>query len=118
MIRRPPRSTRTDTLFPYTTLFRSNSGAAGAPGFKLQYDPEAIEDVEAGFKWDFNLAGMKGRLNMAAYEARYSNIQRPLNTVAKGVSDALFSNVAMAQPRRLATELLLMAVVYTCQEYD
>src|SRR3546814_17858662 len=26
MIRRPPRSTRTDTLFPYTTLFRSQSG--------------------------------------------------------------------------------------------
>src|SRR3546814_2191940 len=29
MIRRPPRSTRTDTLFPYTTLFRSLRGAAG-----------------------------------------------------------------------------------------
>src|SRR3546814_16436090 len=30
MIRRPPRSTRTDTLFPYTTLFRSaRSGAVG-----------------------------------------------------------------------------------------
>src|SRR3546814_7087445 len=27
MIRRPPRSTRTDTLFPYTTLFRSDAGA-------------------------------------------------------------------------------------------
>src|SRR3546814_14235344 len=27
MIRRPPRSTRTDTLFPYTTLFRSCRGA-------------------------------------------------------------------------------------------
>src|SRR3546814_1934750 len=27
MIRRPPRSTRTDTLSPYTTLFRSNAGA-------------------------------------------------------------------------------------------
>src|SRR3546814_18318084 len=26
MIRRPPRSTRTDTLFPYTTLFRSVGG--------------------------------------------------------------------------------------------
>src|SRR3546814_10315575 len=26
MIRRPPRSTRTDTLFPYTTLFRSLAG--------------------------------------------------------------------------------------------
>src|SRR3546814_15540587 len=31
MIRRPPRSTRTDTLFPYTTLFRS-AGAAEAAG--------------------------------------------------------------------------------------
>src|SRR3546814_13683999 len=28
MIRRPPRSTRTDTLFPYTTLFRSDRGVA------------------------------------------------------------------------------------------
>src|SRR3546814_10511889 len=30
MIRRPPRSTRTDTLFPYTTLFRSLPTFAGA----------------------------------------------------------------------------------------
>src|SRR3546814_13232650 len=30
MIRRPPRSTRTDTLFPYTTLFRSGE-AVGLP---------------------------------------------------------------------------------------
>src|SRR3546814_2792180 len=29
MIRRPPRSTRTDTLFPYTTLFRSIRRSAG-----------------------------------------------------------------------------------------
>src|SRR3546814_1243528 len=29
MIRRPPRSTRTDTLLPYTTLFRSRDGADG-----------------------------------------------------------------------------------------
>src|SRR3546814_1375277 len=29
MIRRPPRSTRTDTLFPYTTLFRSLRHDAG-----------------------------------------------------------------------------------------
>src|SRR3546814_4086766 len=29
MIRRPPRSTRTDTLFPYTTLFRSFLGSGG-----------------------------------------------------------------------------------------
>src|SRR3546814_5966207 len=32
MIRRPPRSTRTDTLFPYTTLFRSGPDTAGGAG--------------------------------------------------------------------------------------
>src|SRR3546814_12654815 len=31
MIRRPPRSTRTDTLFPYTTLFRSDYEGCGLP---------------------------------------------------------------------------------------
>src|SRR3546814_17220860 len=52
MIRRPPRSTRTDTLFPYTTLFRSDRrehvqgvGARAAPGGRDRpaqgrYDPE------------------------------------------------------------------------------
>src|SRR3546814_282560 len=42
MIRRPPRSTRTDTLFPYTTLFRSMDApsgrlALGAVGHVLQF---------------------------------------------------------------------------------
>src|SRR3546814_18448349 len=31
MLRRPPRSTRTDTLFPYTTLFRSTGARGSAP---------------------------------------------------------------------------------------
>src|SRR3546814_3839749 len=31
MIRRPPRSTRTDTLFPYTTLFRSGHSPSSTP---------------------------------------------------------------------------------------
>src|SRR3546814_1318500 len=31
MIRRPPRSTRTDTLFPYTTLFRSSTCSRSGP---------------------------------------------------------------------------------------
>src|SRR3546814_20843893 len=36
MIRRPPRSTRTDTLFPYTTLFRSQLVAELADAFVVQ----------------------------------------------------------------------------------
>src|SRR3546814_7699475 len=47
MIRRPPRSTRTDTLFPYTTLFRSGIGdsikacraARGFPRFRFSRIP-------------------------------------------------------------------------------
>src|SRR3546814_17616981 len=35
MIRRPPRSTRTDTLFPYTTLFRSLSSIRPPPSADL-----------------------------------------------------------------------------------
>src|SRR3546814_13655495 len=34
MIRRPPRSTRTDTLFPYTTLFRSDRAPVQEPGLR------------------------------------------------------------------------------------
>src|SRR3546814_17122014 len=50
MIRRPPRSTRTDTLFPYTTLFRS-TGRAGRRSwgisltFLLQVEGEADGEV-------------------------------------------------------------------------
>src|SRR3546814_3174902 len=40
MIRRPPRSTRTDTLFPYTTLFRSGRAAGfGGAGFRPRRHP-------------------------------------------------------------------------------
>src|SRR3546814_3822238 len=56
MIRRPPRSTRTDTLFPYTTLFRSetsreiNLGIEGyalsnALGFEVNYFNELRDDI-------------------------------------------------------------------------
>src|SRR3546814_7234460 len=40
MIRRPPRSTRTDTLFPYTTLFRSHLDWALARHLKKELTPE------------------------------------------------------------------------------
>src|SRR3546814_16274226 len=49
MIRRPPRSTRTDTLFPYTTLFRSKGKAAGkaAPAIRLTH-PDRLYWKDAG----------------------------------------------------------------------
>src|SRR3546814_20728026 len=44
MIRRPPRSTRTDTLFPYTTLFRSFSKACSRAAAQLPV-PSAMRRV-------------------------------------------------------------------------
>src|SRR3546814_3882787 len=44
MIRRPPRSTRTDTLFPYTTLFRSPVAAEGLKKTLLVFD--AFHDIQ------------------------------------------------------------------------
>src|SRR3546814_3899114 len=45
MIRRPPRSTRTATLFPYTTLFRSDIVGRLRRMFDLDADPCAIADA-------------------------------------------------------------------------
>src|SRR3546814_5255210 len=50
MIRRPPRSTRTDTLFPYTTLFRSFM------------TPEEMEKIKALGSWDEIMETLKKRL--------------------------------------------------------
>src|SRR3546814_6008327 len=44
MIRRPPRSTRTDTLFPYTTLFRSRPSSSGQPGIDCMSKPPVPVD--------------------------------------------------------------------------
>src|SRR3546814_18822940 len=54
MIRRPPRSTRTDTLFPYTTLFRSLLAPGDAQveaelPAPLRQDPVAHVDARRGF---------------------------------------------------------------------
>src|SRR3546814_7218735 len=48
MMRRPPRSTRTDTLFPYTTLFRSEQLHAGVAVFdagldRIVDDPDRLD---------------------------------------------------------------------------
>src|SRR3546814_2933481 len=57
MIRRPPRSTRTDTLFPYTTLFRSQSFGwhlanphAAATAFSGLLERELYDDAAHGIR--------------------------------------------------------------------
>src|SRR3546814_2634245 len=53
MIRRPPRSTRNDTLFPYTTLFRSVDRSMTTHTFTRRYEPElfALYRLHSERKW-------------------------------------------------------------------
>src|SRR3546814_6346152 len=55
MIRRPPRSTRTDTLFPYTTLFRSVKEDAGKillGAFEPVAKPWGLDGIPEDFCFD------------------------------------------------------------------
>src|SRR3546814_15212332 len=64
MIRRPPRSTRTDTLFPYTTLFRSHvGGRAHAAGGLL---PHVRDDALGRF---LALVGLRLRRGLQLRDA-------------------------------------------------
>src|SRR3546814_8012811 len=62
MIRRPPRSTRTDTLFPYTTLFRSTGSGSGS-------GPTTITFPQAGtYKLSIQPTGSTPFHNVAFFE--------------------------------------------------
>src|SRR3546814_14967783 len=73
MIRRPPRSTRTDTLCPYTTLFRSRGMRVGAPEMKKQgkgaiVNMSSVQSL-AGFKGWAAYAAAKGGINALTQQA-------------------------------------------------
>src|SRR3546814_1647370 len=58
MIRRPPRSTRTDTLFPYTTLFRSHVVLAVNKMDLVDYDRQVFDEIRAGYAGLANQLGI------------------------------------------------------------
>src|SRR6056297_2424279 len=67
MIRRPPRSTRTDTLFPYTTLFRSTAGTV--------LDGEtALDTIRAGAEF---VVGPTVELDVVDVCNRYGTLVAP-----------------------------------------
>src|SRR3546814_14604874 len=65
MIRRPPRSTRTDTLFPYTTLFRSAHDTQGWPTFVDWPRRDALTHEAMYYRWIQRawLAGLRLMVN-------------------------------------------------------
>src|SRR3546814_11258032 len=94
MIRRPPRSTRTDTLFPYTTLFRSlsESIARGHYGINLS-EPSA---PSSSILWPFLLVPFAEQpfheyvplaINLTCAFASIALLQRIIHRVVKAESD-------------------------------
>src|SRR3546814_9602899 len=74
MIRRPPRSTRTDTLFPYTTLFRS-----------LQAPPRGDPHVEAAVRADPQaVLQLAVENHLAAARALFPEVVRHLRLLYQG----------------------------------
>src|SRR3546814_10593584 len=82
MIRRPPRSTRTDTLFPYTTLFRSNHawrdffddvGSLGIDGaFAVDGYAQCVDNTAAQFGTNRDFKNAAGCFNRIAF--RYAGV--------------------------------------------
>src|SRR3546814_6340396 len=68
MIRRPPRSTRTDTLFPYTTLFRSRA-IPGSTKLAICY---ASQNLSHPFCDDFTRSPLTGEVTFLSAQ--------PINT--------------------------------------
>src|SRR3546814_18858380 len=77
MIRRPPRSTRTDTLFPYTTLFRSHQIGAvtGLAWTEVGGELLTIEAVTVPGKGAIRTTGKLGEVMKESIEAANSFIK-------------------------------------------
>src|SRR3546814_17560385 len=69
MKRRPPRSTRTGTLFPYTTLFRSEDFFADTLGEKRYRAHQVMKWIHQRYVTDFNEMTDLGKVLRAKLEA-------------------------------------------------
>src|SRR3546814_6274063 len=77
MIRRPPRSTRTDTLFPYTTLFRSHAHGRRRLDMRFRIDRrEQAGAFEVGADDAGDILADLGGLGIVGVEIRNGNRHR------------------------------------------
>src|SRR3546814_15896582 len=108
MIRRPPRSTRTDTLFPYTTLFRSVGAARRLVGGRLEVgvaDAAVAAPQEHDALADFGEVGQDGLLVLGEHLGAGGHLDdqgrggRPGHVLALAVAAALGLEVlVIAEP--------------------
>src|SRR3546814_7175911 len=76
MIRRPPRSTRTDTLFPYTTLFRSEGLSLHSIGMALSRTPYELRlSTSEVWNTEFRYTRKTSQCRMQRSEEHTSELQ-------------------------------------------
>src|SRR3546814_18357997 len=101
MIRRPPRSTRTDTLFPYTTLFRSSANGTTC--------------ANAAGAWDqfITIVDLNGNKAFEAIElVRANTVKAPIQIKSR-VSSVMFRPDGMARTTD-ATSALVTHDITVC----
>src|SRR3546814_17608568 len=106
MIQRPPRSTRTYTLFPYTTLFRSIKSGSPKPTARTLINTSPGPGT--GFSISFNPRTSSGSPNLSACHASISLLLNAftaisINTGIKYIESPratiyLFSNIVTPRP--------------------
>src|SRR3546814_18815915 len=106
MLRRPPRSTRTDTLFPYTTLFRSPRSLRGS--MQQLAEQRLIVAHVPEFDAQLEIVGSFGNLNIRndVAEAVFASLKQGPQRIADLAALPVFSSKPMARPYQLVTLLL------------
>src|SRR3546814_4505806 len=107
MIRRPPRSTRTDTLFPYTTLFRSIYPMNALANSQLGEIRKFVDD-----------AGLPAHLRptVARYTGQETDEER--QQISRDKPDILLTNFMMLELLMTRQERLDRAVIDNAQRSE
>src|SRR3546814_11533000 len=95
MLRRPPRSTRTDTLFPYTTLFRSVLHAINTPIALEEIDIPVLGEGEALVRLK---AAALNRRDLWIRKGKYAGLKFPIILGSDGVG------IVRSEERRVGKE--------------
>jgi iron complex outermembrane receptor protein len=97
-----------DKLMVYATASRAyvpggvnalGQAAASLPNFTPTYGAETVKEQEIGFKAEFELAGVVGRLNADVYNNDFANITEQLTGLIGGTSVRYLENIAGARLR-------------------
>src|SRR3546814_3545938 len=101
MIRRPPRSTRTDTLFPYTTLFRSPPYSIFARGVEADVLPTCLRHDIGVIVWSpLNGGWLTGKYRRGARSEEHTSELQSLMRISYAVFCLKKKTTTKKQPHK------------------